>query len=449
MPFLRTPFLRKGFDLPSTGGGGSSAITESISNDQLDILKNRLMKDGFLSKGDLQQLISKSTELKSQMSPKTKSGRNSISNLDRQISEFELGISNFDAEASQAENIKNDLFNEIDTIQMSHTANPTNYINKSVQRIDWKLAEIDKLYINAEQAGNVTGSNKYLSLYKELANEKNKLSLMGESIKSKDGKVAAFVETDSKGRLINVNYGLAVGDESSGYFETNKLIEGIPLWLKPTKTGFDGELAAIFNGQEFSNKNQAVDEDGELIDLLQTKDKTLPKKMVSASDIDFSLKDLTIRDFIPEGDWVQGKDSLYKNMGDNNFIKYNKMKPEDLGLKAGQYQKVNNIWESRVNENVTMSGDPAFAEKELKLHSPEEIEQEQEQEQEPIQSKLELERQSRSRFQKTTPKEEKGGFVNTVKDIWKGRLTPFTAKEVATPSKVREDREPGFLDRMS
>src|SRR5574340_46129 len=244
------------FDSKFSKPGVGSDISSTLANSRLAILENNLRKKsgGFLSSADYQKLIEEAAKLQDSTNQNTKAGQNLYATLDTKISNYQSKIDELSFDQSENVNIKSKLEDDLDAMKLSYAGDPKKYLEESVKKINEVKDQVGQLYGNANDANNIKVANDYLATYKELEDR----SMVMESLKNNPDKMAAFVTTDANGRAINVEYKmLTPANQSGGYMETNKKIDGVPIWLMPAGDT-NGQKIGVLNGKIFKETNSTA-----------------------------------------------------------------------------------------------------------------------------------------------------------------------------------------------
>jgi len=436
MPTIRSPFLRTGFKVPGSGGG-STELSVTIANSQLTILENELSKDGFLSVADYEKLIKKASELKAGFNTSTQSGRNAIASMEATISNYQSNVNSFNRQKSNVNTLTESLNDDIDVLKLTYSGEPAVFFSEKEKRLEDALKDLDNFYAAAEEAGDIGSMNDYMHAYKEVQNELQ----VAKTFDERKGSFGAFIVTDPSGVPIDVDYRALTPQNIVGYRETDKEFDGMPLWIYPNSST-EGMSSAVLGKHVFSESDTGAE--GDFQSLIAGGQRQ--RKLVSKNDDEVISDDLLIRTYVPEKAWAQGKDSLYKNLGNNRYIKYTDVKAEDLSIPPQSIQKINRVWENRINESVVMSGDVSLLPEANKLYTPSLTTQP------PVlegPQSVPEETSVEPRFVKTQlpagQKKEKGGFSRTVQKIWQGLFGggSRSPEEEQTPAE-----SPGFLDRL-
>lgn len=423
------------FDSKFSKPGVGNDISSTLANSRLAILENNLRKKsgGFLSSADYQKLIEEAAKLQDSTNQNTKAGQNLYATLDTKISNYQSKIDELSFDQSENTNIKSKLEDDLDAMKLSYAGDPKKYLEESVKKINEVKDQVGQLYGNANDANNIKVANDYLATYKELEDR----SMVMESLKNNPDKMAAFVTTDANGRAINVEYKmLTPANQSGGYMETNKKIDGVPIWLMPSGDT-NGQKIGVLNGKIFKETNFTA--------ALGT----APRILTAADPGEIKSEDLQIRQYIPDKEWVQGKYGLYKNVGDNKYVRYGNINPQDLGLSPSQIQPVNRVWESRIAANVIQDGMSTLDTGSTDIYSKPAIDSY------PLkpeaQAAIQAQQSAQSRFKSTQtkeqaqPKEEKTGFFDKIRRMFTGN---FKKKE-NNPTATSGPGSSSFLDTLN
>lgn len=447
MPVLKTQFLKSGFKQPSSGAGASS-LSSTMANSELDILEMKLQVNGFLSKAALDQLVEKAETLKSQFNANTQSGKNSIATMNTRIAGYHVDLKTLNDQKSHLASSEEDIENDLSVITSDYADNPVEYFKKQVERLDQALESVNHQYETSRDIGDTKSTNDYFAYYQKLKSQRDYFNKMLEMVGGEGkGDIGAFVTTDPQGNTLSVEYKLTAN--SKGFVQTNKDLDGISLWLKPTSSN-GGVKRAVFGGQEFITEKVMGSTPQEIL-----ANQSGVSKLVSKSEAPLKKENFQIRTYIPQSGWALGKKGMYKHLGGNEYQLYGNVKPEDLGLKDGDYQKINSIWEDRINQSVVsgMSVDPALLREGVQqapsnVFSGNDLSylQSVAPKEEKFNFGADLNFQTKTSTQATAPREEKGGFVNTVKNIWGGIFGRGKEQQKAVPASNEE--LPSFVDKL-
>ena len=338
-------------------GGGPSV---SILSDQLAILENELAKDGYLSPGDYDLLISKAREI-----------QNNPSLTETQRSNYNVKISNYEKQkavleldkASDIETLNKQLQSEAAEDVMIVGNNPVEFLKGRQASLESKLTILTESLQQKALSGadTVDYQNEINETLKEYQKTLETFEMLGEYDGSNPvNGLVAYVETNNNGEIVNVHYG-RYGDKT-GYFETNGVIDGFQVYGKVNYTRDDINYF-ILGDKEFSASNMLIqDPNNPGTYKIQTK-----KLMADVEDIgnrgimrraqagyvNFSGQNLSVQDYVQKNSWAKGVNgSLYKRTENGDYQKYLNAKPEDLNI-DGPIINLPESYEKTLMQNVS------------------------------------------------------------------------------------------------
>jgi len=316
-------------------GGGSGA---GILSDQLSILENNLAKDGFLSPGDYDILISKAREI--QMNGGLTADQRS--NYDVKISNYERGKSTSEIDKSDDITRMNKILNsESNEDVMVVGNNPREFLKGRMASIESKLNDLAEIIERRENSGQDTTDyyNEYNAALQEYQKRAGAFQAMGEGVTENMTEpipgFVAYVETNSNGEIVNVDY--AKYGEKTGYAETNGMIDGFQVFGKVNYKR-DGDNYFKLGNQTFSAadmmtpdpNNPGAYKPNKLMANVQSQGVI---KRAESGYVNMSQPDLRIQDYLPNNSWAKGNNgTLYKKREDGGYTKYLNATPESLNI---------------------------------------------------------------------------------------------------------------------
>jgi hypothetical protein len=442
MPVLKTRFLKSGFKQPSTGVG--SDFSSTIANNKLDVMEGK----GYKSQVLLEELIKEAEGLKGQFNTGTQSGRNAVSGLDKRIAFWQMDLKNAKNQKSEMAYDSKIVENDLSILQKDYASDPKNYFMSQVDRLDKAIEGASFKLKNAVDVGDEKSIDDYRNLIEEFKSQRKNIQGVFDVSKNVDenelNNVGIFVTPGIDGLATKVEYKSTA--DNSGFIETNKIIEiegsKFNLWLPPVNAS-GGVQTTKFAGQLFKTKKIKSAED-------YRSNVSGANQLFSESNESIMADHLRIRKHIPKDSWAFNKNSktIYKALGNNRYCGYSGIEPDKLGLRSVDYQEIDDIWADRINRQVVSgrSIKPNFMDEERSVQEENvfgggellktELKQPQE---EDISPRFSGEQPSVS-----TPKEEKGSFFGTIKNIWKGAFKGKSKEEAISPTRSLPD----FLDEI-
>ena len=349
MPVFNVAFM--GTKSKGTGGGGYGILV-----DQLSILENELSKDGFLSPGDYDQLIGMAKSLmnsgaltsdqRSNISVKvsTYEKSKSVSGLDKSSDIEMMNRQEKDTDSSLVRNVGTD---------------PINFMQGKVDSLENYINTLSNVITQKAQSGQ--DYSTYLNQYEQIVNEFNyRKDILGD-LKSKDpndiNKIigsAAYVTTNRKGEIVDVDYGRY--DGRAGYAEVDATINGIPVFGKINVKSDNSNY--FFLGREIFSETDTQIPDPTNPGAFTTKKlkagvtSQYGNRSTSAGTINFDPKSLVIQNYVPVGGWAKGIDgSFYKRDTNGKFIKYINGDQQKLGITDNDLITIPKVMETSLMGN--------------------------------------------------------------------------------------------------
>lgn len=353
------PSLRK--KTGSTGVG--------ILSDQLTILQSELSKDGYLSSGDYDLLITKAQEI-----------RNSGSLTADQMSNFDVKIANFQALKSIASLEKDESIDILKrTMQDEQYTNVLIFGNSPEQYLQTKqdslLSYINELSETIERRTSSLQDttehqnelNNALSQYRSLADMQNAFSSRQEN--SPINGYVAYVETNSRGEIIDIDFDKY--GSKGGYVETNGMIDGFQVYGK-VNSKRNGYNQFYLGNNTFSGVDM-IRPDPTNPNTFQTSmmiDQNSQKNLggtgfvtAAPSWLNISGQELSTQSYMPNDSWAKGANgTVYYRRKDGGYTKYLNVKDgvSMSGIPESGFLRLPSAFESSLMQNVDETFDAAM-----------------------------------------------------------------------------------------
>lgn len=336
MPVVNLSFIRgKG-----TGGTGSGILA-----DQLQILENDLGRDGFLSPGDYDILISKARDL-----------QNSGSLTADQRSGYGVKISGYETKKAVNNLQTNEDLTSMEAkdksdkyeLTMVKGGNPAKYLNTKSAMLKNRLDELAVIIDRRARAGDnvIEHQAAYYDTLQQYRNisEADKAAgsymdwYLGEQTKKQadpnyqipatqpviDG-YAAYVVTNNKGEITDVDYG--VYEPKSGYVETNGILGGFRVLAKPNyKQGGENVFKLGQDTYMAPDYDPTTMKPGKL--TAGARNVLGSVQADSTADLFYAPDSVTTQIGISNGGYARGSNgSYYRKNGPSDYTKYINFNP--------------------------------------------------------------------------------------------------------------------------
>jgi len=309
--------------------------------DSLEIMENRLASDGKLSPGDQKLLKQKAQQIYANPG---------LSNAQR--SNIEVKISRYDRDAattnlkdtSDLNRINRDIQNETKNVVSAVGNDPISVLTGKQALLEMKLFRLKEIAANEERAGDDSSATQLeLSKTQNEWLDTNAALEFTKTYQPGSAPSTDFVldiETNSKGEIRDVQVSRS-GDSKPGYLATSGVLSGFSIRGKVNSkiSSQEGKNVFKLGNQTFSassllrpGADGTFKADTLVADSQQSALGSRGLTRGSSEFLDLNPSDLRIQRSSNPGEYIQTKDSIYKDLGNGKYERYVGATKEQLGI---------------------------------------------------------------------------------------------------------------------
>ena len=304
--------------------------------DSLKIKENQLKGDDKLSSGDSNLLIQ---DYKNLYSHPGLSADNR-SKILVEISSLESNKKrNKIKDLADISRINGEYDNDIKETIYAGGNSPAGFLYGKMAALESKLFRLKDSVRQLEDAGN-DSSYQTMELQKVLNKwlDVKQASAIAENYK--EGQVpqsdfSVYITTNSKGQIRDID--IRRTEPKSGFYETNGILGGFPIYGKMNEKTPEGKAVFKLGNEKFSAPDYyRMGPDGTFQQAKLVAESQLIRgkriKRAKSEYYDVNPGNILIENSSSAGDWIQGKDSFYKDLGNGTYEKYLGASKEDLRI---------------------------------------------------------------------------------------------------------------------
>ena len=326
--------------------------------DQLDIKKNQLEADGYLSPGDYKILTEEARKIYAH--PGLTDAQRST--VDVKISSYKSSSTTTALKESQnLSKTDRDIKDGNSKIQMVFANNPEAFVKSQG---DLLKANIDEIQNNIDQieASQGDASTQYDKRDALIQNYQDTLYALNDiQTKNPNPNYGAYAVTNSRGEIVDLKIG-KIGT-TNGYLPTNGTYGGLPLYGKSNRTNDAGKNVFTIGNQNFVEGQDLVSgPDGvSTMRKLVLEGTSKGGYSVNAGKVEITspTSSLKAQSVIAPGGWGEGSNGfLYQRSTDGNtYTKYVGTDKTSLGIKDGEIMRLPSYYEQSVLKDATITQD--------------------------------------------------------------------------------------------
>lgn len=344
---------------------GKKAVSQDYGFmiDSLDILKNQLEADGKPSSGDYDLLIKRGKEIYSdpRLSPLQKSNvavKISSYQSDKQRSKI--------TDTADISRMNNTYDNDIKETIYTGGNSPTAFLYGKMTALETKMFQLKESIEIMEQAGS-DSSQQSMELKKITDQwlDVKDAYVIAESYKKgqpSQSDYSAYITTNSKGEIRDID--IERTGSKTGYYETNGILGGFPIYGKLNEKTPEGLAVFKIGNERFSAVDilKAGPEGTFKSTKLISESVQMPvgRSMTKAVSENYPVDSSKIRveNSSSVGDWIQGKDAFYKDLGNGTYEKYKNATKDQLRIDdKSLLTKLPDITMNSINSRVVKTND--------------------------------------------------------------------------------------------